>query len=78
MYQYYSMYMGSGNRADNNCSEPSTNYVTNGSFKDEVEPVHLLLTLIHLSHEMIHITKYTIMGTLQLYNDYQELLIYGI
>ena len=32
-----------------------------------------MLTLMNLSHDVIQIVKHTIMGTFQLYADYQEL-----
>ena len=41
--------------------------------QDEVDPAQVPLPLINLSHDAIQIDKCTVIGTLQLYVDYQEL-----
>ena len=41
--------------------------------KDVVDPAQVLLTLIRLPYDVIQIAKYTVMRTLQLHFDYQEI-----
>ena len=41
--------------------------------KDEVKPGQTLLTLSNLSHGMMQVLKCTLIGSLQMYTDHQEL-----
>ena len=42
-------------------------------FKDETEPDQVPLTLVSLSCYMTHVAEHTLIGSFQLYPDYQEI-----